>query len=676
MNVCEHLTIPARLFPERVAIRFEGQSLSYQRLDQLSIAATEHLAAAGVEQGDRVAIMLPNIPAFAVWYYAALRFGAIVVSISTRLVPDEVLYLLDDCDCRTLVTNDEIKLSLDEALSQRQNKMLVASRMGDCCDGTELTVDSTAMSRWVDTSPDDPALVLYTSGTTGFAKGATLSHQNVRATVHAFNHLCHMQLHDRILLAVPLFHCYGQNALLNSGLNVGATLILQDGFDLQESRRLISEESITQLYCVPTTFRLLEEYCAPGDLESVNYCFSAAATLPIQVSQRWQEKFGMPIHEGYGLTETSPFASYNHQLKYVPGSIGMPVDLVEMKIVDPETGSPCPPGKLGEIIIRGPNVMLGYWNRPEATQEAIRDGWFHSGDIGRIDEDGYFYIVDRVKDMISVGGIKVFPAEVERVLLDHESVAEVAVVGVPDDILGETVAALIVKTTADSTIQASSDDVQAESITRFAREHLADYKVPQRVCFLEELPRNPAGKVLKTVLRKRLVDEAVEAPARETSQTSGSHNVSTESTTLASPLANRLAGLHSSARLAAVSEYLQTEVQQILGQNELPDTESRFIETGMDSLMIVELHERLQKQVGDQIELPVTLMFDYPRIIDLAGFLDQSLTTKSADDQSDQVPYESNQPITTTESQASLQTQVESLSEKEALDELKKELGY
>ena len=288
----------------------------------------------------------------------------------------------------------------------------------DCGDPLEkpLREDAASESTLYDADPNEAALILYTSGTTGFPKGATLSHGNVRSNVHAFNHLCNMQSEDRVLLAVPLFHCFGQNALLNSVLNVGGTIVLQQRFDLAEFKRLIIDHQITQLYGVPMMFGLLHESCNVADLASVNYCFSAAATLPLQTSLAWQEKFGLPIHEGYGLTETSPFATYNHRDKFVPGSIGMPIDNVEIKIVDPETGDERSTGDPGEIAIRGPNVMLGYWNRPEETATAIRDGWFYSGDIGQLDETGYLYIVDRVKDMITIGGLKVFPAEVERVL--------------------------------------------------------------------------------------------------------------------------------------------------------------------------------------------------------------------------------------------------------------------
>ena len=239
-------------------------------------------------------------------------------SISTRLAPDEVAFILSDCDARLTVAGESDAADVHVA-AREGDTVLAVSEAADRVDDHMLAETPRLEDpSFVATEPQDPAVILYTSGTTGFPKGATLSHQNVRATVHAFNHLCEMNSQDRLLLFVPLFHCYGQNALLNAGLNVGATLILQRRFDLNESKRLIGEQDVTKLFGVPTTFQLLWEACEPDDLSSVKYCFSAAATLPIQVSQRWHEKYKMPIHEGYGLTETAPFASYNHRDVYRP----------------------------------------------------------------------------------------------------------------------------------------------------------------------------------------------------------------------------------------------------------------------------------------------------------------------------------------------------------------------
>ena len=670
MNICEHLALTAKLFPEKEAIVFEGQRFTFAELNSLSRSVAQLLTESGISCGDRVAIMMPNVPAFVVWYYGTLRTGAIAVSISTRLAASEVSFLVSDCEAKAFVALTDTLAKLKSDLPDCIANSYSASDLGDQCDGKPLEQPSTESDNWIGTDPNDPALILYTSGTTGFAKGATLSHMNVRSNVHAFNHLCNMQLDDRILLAVPLFHCFGQNALLNSALNVGATLVLQRKFDPSEAKRLISEEKVTQLYGVPMMFQLFQESCQPADLSSVTYCFSAATTLPIQVGQRWQEKFNMPIHEGYGLTETSPFASYNHRLKFTPGSIGTPIDCVEMKIVSTDTGATCAPGELGEIAIRGPNVMLGYWNRPDDTALAINDGWFHSGDIGRQDESGFFYIVDRVKDMISVAGQKVYPAEVERVLLDHAGVSQCAVVGLPDEVFGEKVVAFLVAEAS----QTLSGDELTQDVQKIASANLANYKVPREFILIEELPRNPSGKILKTKLREMdIPGNNQNASVTQIGTTADSGSIASANlrpATLRDQLQQSFAADHTQVS----TKFVQNLVQAITGSDELPEPNARFLDAGLDSLMVVEMSSQVQVEVGKETEIPATLVFDYPRIVDLAEFL---LSTINKDQ--DQTHSASTKNETTKLQPAGLnmknsKDEISSMSEEQALSELMKEL--
>ncbi len=686
MNIYEHLLRPAQLFPERVAIVFEGRQFTYARLVEQVASAANQLQVLGIAPGDRVALMLPNIPAFAVWYYATLRLGAVAVSVSTRLNPKEVGFIVSDCGAELLITDLASSQAVAQEMAAQESEwglpVLAVSDLGDPCDGRQLPAASAAQeSSYVDTNPDEPALILYTSGTTGFAKGATLSHRNVRATVHAFNHLCGMRTEDRILLAVPLFHCYGQNALLNSGLNVGATLVLQRRFDLHESKRLIADERVTKLFGVPTSFQLLVEYCDPADLQSIEYCFSAAATLPIQLSRRWHEKFGIPIYEGYGLTETSPFASYNHGLKFVPGSVGTPVDNVELKIVDTATGQTCPPGELGEIAIRGPNVMLGYWNRPRETEDVMRGGWFHSGDIGRVDEQGYLYIVDRVKDMITIGGSKVFPAEVERILLDHPAVLDVAVVGFPDEVFGEKAVAFVVRN--DQANAGSSESWGAE-LKSHCLLYLADFKVPKRFQFVDELPRNPAGKVLKTKLRETTLPFTTSnSSATQKVQRSVAIDEPIATTAeLSTPFRDRIRRLHPSARQHEITSLIQSELAEILDAERVPGVMDSFLEGGLDSIAIVELRDRLQMQLGSHLELPATLVFDYPRICDMATYLADALSCDDANSREDAMQA-ANSRLPTGASQSfrhhvqtvrDSESSIASMTEEEALDELLREI--
>ena len=697
MNVCESLVASARYRPNETALLFNGRVFSYAELDALSCATAERLKASGVKPGDRVALMLPNTPSFVVWYYGALRIGAIVASVSTRLADAEVKYVLEDSGAKAFVAASEKSIDAEQPVAMLVDDLSVsgmalatgmhddASASGDAPAASAVPLSDAQNHSVFEAAPDSAALILYTSGTTGFPKGATLSHSNVRSNVAAFNHLCNMRPHDVILLAVPLFHCFGQNALLNSALNVGATLVLQEKFDLNETKRLIAEHKVTQLYGVPMMFGLLHDSCEPRDLESVNYCFSAAATLPIQTSRDWQAKFDMPLHEGYGLTETSPFASYNHRDQFKPGSIGTPIDAVEMKIVDTETGEACAPGELGEIAIRGPNVMLGYWNRPDDTAKAIRDGWFYSGDIGRVDDEGFFYIVDRVKDMIAVGGLKVFPAEVERVLLDHNAVSQAAVVGVPDPVFGEQVVAYVVLV-EDATGNESIENVCA-SIATHAKANLGNYKIPRQIIPIDELPRNPSGKVLKTKLRERSggneACEKSDSIVRADESVNEAASVG-DATTLAEPVPHALtpvkppvlratlAKVHDSEKLRVATQFVSGLVQEVCDMPSPPNPEIRFLDAGLDSLTIVEMSAQLQAEVGSATQLPATLVFDCPRIVDLAGFLVQAIEGDSA--AGDSAPAVETKSTVMAPPVAVPVPDIDAMSEEEVLAELMKEL--
>jgi long-chain acyl-CoA synthetase len=299
---------------------------------------------------------------------------------------------------------------------------------------------------------------------------------------------------DRGLCALPMFHCFGQNAIMNALVTCGGTMVMHERFVPDAFVAALAAHRITILYAVPTMYILFLAMERPLDVSSIRLCFSAAATLPTDVERRWHETHGHWIQQGYGLTETSPFASYNHEVAFRPGSVGTPIENVEMKIVDGE-GREVPDGQPGEIAIKGPNVMKGYFGNPAATAEAIRDGWLHSGDIGYRDADGYFFIVDRVKDMINVSGFKVFPREVEEVLFRHPAVKEAAVVGVADPVRGEAVKAFVVLNAGAS--------VGVEALQALCRDAISPYKVPETIEFIAVLPKNPTGKILKKELRAR-----------------------------------------------------------------------------------------------------------------------------------------------------------------------------
>jgi len=303
-----------------------------------------------------------------------------------------------------------------------------------------------------------------------------------------------MRPDDRLHLFLPLFHVFGQNFIMNGGVNACATLVLHRRYVPDPVLETIQREHVTMFFAVPTIYiYLLNMDTSAYDFSSIRYYFSAAATMPQEVSRRWQAEYGQRIWEGYGLTECSPFASYNHDLRPKFGSIGTPIENVEMKIWDDE-GNELPAGEWGEIVIRGPNVMQGYWNNPEATEYAIHNGWLRSGDVGMTDDEGYFFIVDRVKDMINAAGFKVYPAEVEQVLYRHPAVHEAAVYGIADPVKGEAVkAAIVLREGATAT---------AEEIIQYCRDNLATFKAPREVEFVTEIPKSAVGKILKRVLRE------------------------------------------------------------------------------------------------------------------------------------------------------------------------------
>jgi long-chain acyl-CoA synthetase len=340
-------------------------------------------------------------------------------------------------------------------------------------------------------SAEDTAVILYTSGTTGTPKGAELTHDNLRRNADASRGLFDTGPADVVLGALPLFHSFGQTCGLNATIAAGGTLTLLPRFDPGRALEIMQRDRVTIFEGVPTMYTAMLHHPdrASYDLSSLRVCASGGAAIPVEVMRGFEEAFGCQVLEGYGLSETSPVASFNHPDRPSrPGSIGTPIAGVEMRVVD-EDGRELPPGEVGEIVIRGHNVMKGYWGRPDATAEVMRGGWFHSGDMGRVDDDGYFYIVDRLKDMIIRGGYNVYPREVEEVLYEHPAVREAAVIGVPDETWGEEVgAAVALKEGAR---------VSADELREHVRRNVAGYKYPRAIWFVDELPKGPTGKILK-----------------------------------------------------------------------------------------------------------------------------------------------------------------------------------
>ncbi len=565
MNVAQNIIRGRRLFPRKVALTFEDRRYTYAELDEWSNRTAEGLSRLGIGRGDRVALFLPNIPEFAAAYLGIQKLGAVAVSLNSTLRRQEAKFILDDSGAVAVFTTAALRDQVDRESLPDLGHVIVAE--GDAGAGDvayrDLVAETTGEFPAAVMDRDDPSAILYTSGTTGEPKGACLSHGNVLSNMHAFNYNCGMRPDDRMLLFLPLFHCFGQNAILNSAFNACATVVLHRTFHPAAVVRSVVEDEVTMFFGVPTAFIPIYNTATLSDMSAVRYYFSAAAPLPREIARKWQEKYGRVINEGYGLTETSPFASYNHRLWYKLGSIGAPIENVEMRIVDPDTGAEVPTGDSGEIVIRGPNVMLGYWNRPDATAKAIRNGWFHTGDIGRVDEDTYFYIVDRVKDMVNVGGLKVYPVEVENTIYQHPAVEEVAVYGVVDRFMGERVCANVI-------CKAEQSVTDAE-IVAFCREQLADYKIPSAVFFVDSIPKSPTGKILKRVLRDQ-GQQAVAAWSRDV----GAGEIE-----------------------AWVRDWIADNLQ---ADGETVSSDRSFFEYGMTSLLGLKLSSQLSSWLGRPLE--------------------------------------------------------------------------
>ncbi len=494
MNVAQNVETAARLFPDKTAILFEGKQTSYSELNAAVNRLANAIKANGIQKGDRVALYLPNIPEFAICYLATLKTGAIAVSVNPMLKSYELKYIMNDSGAALLFTVGDLLENLKQ--DEYENLKHVVVCEGDAQENPMLDTwmeKGAGEFQTADLHPDEPASILYTSGTTGFPKGATLTHGNVVSNTWATVHHAGFTPNDRMPLFLPLFHVFGQNFIMNGTFTSCATIAMYRRYVPDLVLDSISRDHITMFFAVPAIYiALLNTDLSKYDLSSIRYEFSAASTMPREISSQWTERFGRPIFEGYGLTECSPFACYNHDFRHKFGSVGTPVENFEIKIFD-EHDKEVPLGKWGEICVRGPGVMQGYWNRPDETGETLRNGWLHSGDTGCMDHEGYVFIVDRVKDMINVSGFKVWPAEIEQFLYTHPAIRELAVYGLPHPEKGETVrAAIVLKENAGAT---------AEDITSFCRENLANYKVPASVEFVDELPKNATGKILKQVLR-------------------------------------------------------------------------------------------------------------------------------------------------------------------------------
>src|SRR3954468_24231990 len=442
-SLAQLLTETAGRHGERPALKLDDSVVNYAVLNEGATRIAGLLKEKGLRPGDRVGIMLPNVPYFGVVYYGVLRAGGVVVPMNVLLKGREVEFYLSDSGAKHLFAwHDFGEAATAGAEAAGAEAVLV--KPGEF---EQLVMEAPRAESDEPRAGSDTAVILYTSGTTGTPKGAELTHDNLRTncTVTART-LVQITEQDMILGALPLFHSFGQTCGLNAAVSTGACLTLIPRFDPVKALEIIQRDAVTVLEGVPTMYHAMLNAANKdeADTSSLRVCVSGGSAMPVEVMKAFERQFDCVVLEGYGLSETSPVASFNHpDQERKPGSIGTPIAGVEMKAVDDDDNEVAT-DEVGEVVIRGHNVMKGYWNRPDATEEVMRGGWFHSGDMATVDADGYFFIVDRKKDMIIRGGYNVYPREVEEVLYEHPAVSEAAVVGVPDDALGEEVAAAVV----------------------------------------------------------------------------------------------------------------------------------------------------------------------------------------------------------------------------------------
>ena len=487
-NLAQNLIDTAEKHGDRIAIKLDDFELNYQLLNEGSARVAGMLKEKGFQVGDRVGIMLPNVPHFPLVYYGILRAGGVVVPMNPLLKAREVEFYLKDPEAKLMFAWGDFGEAAEPG-AEAAGAECVLVKPGEF---EQTLFEQEADHDVAERDGGDTAVILYTSGTTGTPKGAELTHDNLGSNVETIlSSLIEITPDDVVLGALPFFHSFGQTCGLNSCVKAGGKLTLLPRFEPDKALDILARDKVTIFQGVPTMYvaMLHSDKADEADTSSLRLCVSGGSAMPGEVLRAFEEKFGCKILEGYGLSETSPVASFNHpDRERKVGSIGTPIKGVEMKVVD-EDGNEVDQGEVGEIVIKGPNVMKGYWRKDDATAESIRDGWFFTGDMAKVDQEGYFFIVDRKKEMILRGGYNVYPREIEEVLYEHPAVAEAAVVGVADDKMGEEVGAAVVLK--------KGEEVSADELKSFVKEQVANYKYPRKIWFVDELPKGPTGKILK-----------------------------------------------------------------------------------------------------------------------------------------------------------------------------------
>ncbi len=509
MNLVEHVRQISINTPDKIAYHYQGNDTTYFEFEEKVGTLAYSLKKIGVEKGDHIAFLLGNSPEFLVSLYACMRIGATAVPVNPVYTLDEITYILLNGDVKYVIAVDTLLPLLDEGKSNfpKIEKFIIC----------ETTIERRKLSKDINEriyyfselmdsnkemlvpnsiNEEETAIILYTSGTTGNPKGAELSHRNLFANARDVSHFMRFTSADRVIATLPLFHVFALTVVANAPLFVGASVLIAPRFSPSEIFELAKTQQATVFAGVPTMYNFMYQFSEGNveDLASLRLAISGGAPLPAQVLLNFEGKFHVSISEGYGLSEASPVTCFNPQDRQRKiGSIGTSITNVENKIVD-NNGVELPPHEVGELIVRGPNVMKGYYKMPDESAKAIQNGWLYTGDLAKKDEEDYFYIVDRKKDMIIVGGYKVYPREVEEVLYQHEDIVEAAVVGIPDENFGEAVCAYVVLK------EKLTKEVELKN---YCSKHLAKYKVPTDIRIVSSLPKNSTGKILRRALKDR-----------------------------------------------------------------------------------------------------------------------------------------------------------------------------
>ncbi len=479
--------------PDQTALIVRDHQLSYAELAAKVGAARAYLAACGAAPGDRIALISKNSAEFVMAYLAVVSLGATIVPINFLLVPREIAYIVKDAGIRLVLTAQP--LDLEAALAEAG----VAEPV------RQITLDDERL--WANTEKPVPpqameddtvATLIYTSGTTGHPKGAMLTHHNLMSDANSFLKAFPLAATDRVLCVLPMYHCFAWTCAVLAPLARGASVLIQETFAIRETLAIIREAGVTAFFGVPAMFQLFITWGQRSDFEHVRLFVSGGAPLPQEVANQFQAKMNRTVVEGYGLSEASPVVAVNPVEKVKIGSVGLALPDVVVRVLG-EDGNELPRGEIGELVVRGPNVMKGYYNLPEETARALRDGWLHTGDLAYQDDEGYIFIVDRLKDMIITGGENIYPREIEELLHAYPGVAEAAVIGVPDKLRGHAACAYLVL--------AEGQELDKRKLRDYLSARLASYKVPKDFYRLDALPKNPTGKILKRVLRDKVLTD-------------------------------------------------------------------------------------------------------------------------------------------------------------------------